>query len=218
MRLISRFNAQSEKNVTLLHLHVSLLVVNRNGDLFWKLMQPEHRRLSAFCRKLAGGSDDGDDLCQDALLTAYTKFDQLRQRSAFRPWLYRIVINIYRNRNRRPWWQRFLPLSKDIAERTAGCDPNERYEARRLLEHAFTALSAEERALITLFELDGWTVAELSDLFGTGESATKVRLHRARRKMRARLSHYLNGSKKKVSQMKTASEAETCVAFKPGVD
>ncbi len=181
-------------------------------------MQPEHRRLSAFCRKLTGGSDDGDDLCQDALLIAYTKFEQLRQQSAFRPWLYRIVINTYRNRVRRPWWQRFLPLNADIAERTAGCDPNERYEARRLLEHAFAALSPEERALITLFELDGWTVAELSDLFGSGVSAIKVRLHRARGKMRAGLADYLNGSKKKVSQMKSVSEAETCVALKPGVD
>lgn len=181
-------------------------------------MQPEHRRLSAFCRKLAGGRDDGDDLCQDALLAAYTKFDQLRQQSAFRPWLYRIVINTYRNRVRRPWWQRFLPLNAEIAERTAGCDPNERYEARRLLEHAFAVLSPGERALVTLFELDGWTVAELANLFGNGESAIKVRLHRARRKMRARLSYYLNGSKKKVSPIKPVSEAETCVAFKPGVD
>lgn len=191
--------------------------MDRNRDLFWKLIEPEHRKVSAFCRKLTGNRDDGDDLCQDALVQALDRFETLRKRGAFRPWLYRIVINAYKNRSRRSWWKRFSPLTDDIADQFGGHDPNPKYRARRLLEVGFTAISDEDRALVTLFEMDGWTVAELSIMFSASQGAIKVRLHRARKRMRMRLVKHLAKSGVKESK-KTVSEDETCIAIKQGAD
>ena len=163
-----------------------------NRDLFWNLLQPEHPRAEAFCRRLEGSRDDGDDLYQDALLAAMRKFDSLRDREAFRPWLYRIIVNRFKDRRRRPWLSRFLPLTSEVAESVGGDDDAESgFATRRWLERAFKALKPQERALVTLHELEEWTVAELAVLFKCPEGTIKARLSRARRKMHRRLTEYL---------------------------
>jgi len=158
--------------------------MDENRDLFWTLVEPEHPKARAYCRKLMGGREDGDDLYHDALVAARLHIADLRDRSAFRSWLYRIIINTFRKRVNRPWWKRRLSLNADEFERARTHDPAPGYASRRLLERAFRAISTEDQALITLFEMEGWTIAELSTLTGRTESAIRVRLHRARRKMR----------------------------------
>ncbi len=160
-------------------------------DRFWTLLEPEHSRAEAFCRKLMGARDDGDDLYQEALLTAMLKFDSLRDEASFRPWLYRIVVNTHKNRLRRPWWRRLVPLERDLVESRATDHPEDGFSAKRWLERAFRALSAPEKALITLFELESWSVAELSELYRAPEGTIKARLSRARRKMRREIERYL---------------------------
>ena len=208
-----------------------------NRNLFWKLLEPEHPKAEAFSRKLMGNRDDGDDLYQDALVLALTKFSSLRKQSSFRPWLYRILINTFKNRMRQPWWKRQTPLTREIEESTSGAggNPTAQNDARRWLETALSALSAKERALITLFELEGWSVAELAGMYGRAPGAIKTRLSRARAKMRDALvrrtlsaapaatekgiiaktdSKRLNSRTSKP----IVSEAELCVATKSGAD
>lgn len=190
----------------------------RNRDLFWKLTEPEHLRARAFCRKLMGNRDDGDDLYQDALVTALTRFEDLRDRSAFRSWLYRIVVNSFKNRIRQPWWKRFSPLTDQIAETATGENPEPGRAARRKLEIAFRGVSPEERALVTLFELEGWSVREIAKLQRTSEGAIKMRLSRARGKMRAALARFSSRRAADQKPKPKLSEDEICVAAKPGLD
>jgi len=160
--------------------------MDENRDLFWALVEPEHPRARAYCRKLMGSRDDGDDLYHDVLIAARLHFTDLRNREAFRGWLYRIIVNTFRKRVRRPWWRR-LSVSEEEFERAQTFDPAPGYASRRLLEKAFQAISTEDQALVILFEMEGWTIAELSELNGRSERAIRVRLHRARRKMREAL-------------------------------
>ncbi|UCD18286.1 MAG: RNA polymerase sigma factor [Candidatus Zixiibacteriota bacterium] len=161
-----------------------------NNDRFWDLLESFHPKAEGFCRKLAGNRDDGDDLYQDSLLHAMHKFSGLRDEKAFRPWLYRLIINRYRNRVRKPWWRRRETLGAGTPEGGAD-DPAGRYDSRRWLERGLKALSPEERALIVLFELQQWTVAELAELHGRPPGTIKARLSRARLKMRRALERYL---------------------------
>jgi len=160
------------------------------GNRFWSLLEPEHSRVEAFCRRLAGNRDDGDDLYQEALLAAMQKFDTLRDESAFRPWLYRIVVNKHRNRCRQPWWRRLVNLTRETIDQQQAGDPSELSAAKRWLQRAYRALTAEEQAMVTLFELEGWSIAELSNLFGKPEGTIKAKLFRARRKMREEIDRY----------------------------
>jgi RNA polymerase sigma factor (sigma-70 family) len=112
------------------------------------------------------------------------------------------------------WRHREAPLTPELSETLGGTDPSDRHQARRILETAFKAISEEDRALLTLFALEGWTVAELAQLFNKSESAIKVRLHRARQKMQRRLAKKVVRSARSIKQT-TVSEARTCIALKP---
>jgi RNA polymerase sigma-70 factor (ECF subfamily) len=150
------------------------------------MLSPEHRRAEAFCRKLCGTKDDGDDLYQEALLAAFQGVEALRDKLAFRNWFYSIIIRRYRNRFRHPWWKRRTTLTPEIAE-AHSFDPTERFDSHRWLERALKALKTEERALIVMFEIEGWSIGELSQIFNKPEGTIKAKLSRSRQKMRKSL-------------------------------
>lgn len=187
-------------------------------DQFWRLTKPEHLRARAFCRKLMGNREDGDDLYQDALVSALTRFESLRDNAAFRPWLYRIVINSFHNRMRKRWWKCFVPLTQEIAETVSGDNPLPALNARNRLKVAMAAVKPEDRALVTLFELEGWSIAELARMNGLSQGAIKVRLSRTRQKMREALAAPgIKAGKQKTKNTKLSEEA-ICVAARSGTD
>ena len=159
-------------------------------DHFWALLEQEQAKIRAFCRHLAGNREDGDDLCQEALVQAFQRFESLRDSERFRPWLYRIAVNRYRNSRRGSFWRRFAPSAGVDEAEIAGGDPTDAYAAGRLLDRAFKGVDPADRALIVLFETEGWTAGELGELLGASEQATRVRLHRIRRKMRKVLARH----------------------------
>jgi RNA polymerase sigma-70 factor, ECF subfamily len=162
--------------------------VGKNSSSFWQLVEKEHRSARAYCNRLAGNTTDGDDLYQDSVIKAYRGFAGLQNPESFRPWFYRIIGNTYKSRFRSPWWRRVLSQPVKIEDVEQGHDPTGVYEARRRLEHALSAVSTDDRILVTLAELEGWKISELSELMSTSEGAIKMRLSRARTKMRQRLS------------------------------
>jgi len=189
-----------------------------NRDLFWKLLEPEHKKARAFSRKLMGNRDDGDDLYQDSLVCALSGFGSLKKIEAFRPWLYRIIINCFKNRRRNPWWKWFLPVTAEIREIPDRANPAAAYAARRRLEKAFVVLTADDRALVTLRELEGWSISELARMKGKSEVNIKVRLSRARKKMREALILQLKGSNQQKAELTLQNEDKICVVMKPGED
>jgi RNA polymerase sigma-70 factor (ECF subfamily) len=173
-------------------------------DLFWKLLEPEHPKAEAFCRKLMQNRDEGDDLYQDALLLALRHFGSLNDHDSFRPWLYRIIVNSYKSRFRRPWWRRHATLTPKLLESRVTGDPVGQLTARRWLERAFEGLDPDERTLVTLFELEEWNTAELAKLYRISEGAVRARLFRSRKKMRKILTRYLS----RQEESKTIKEAD----------
>ncbi|MCP4603446.1 MAG: RNA polymerase sigma factor [Proteobacteria bacterium] len=159
---------------------------------FWKLMEPEYHRAMMFCRKLAADRERGDDLFQDALVAALTRFDGLRDEQALRPWLYRIIVNTFRSKTRRPWWKKRVALTEEIEHGLAGENPGDAHTARRWLKRAMQSLSLESRSLVTLYELEGWSIADLASLYSLSEGSVKARLFRARRKMKRVLSDFVS--------------------------
>jgi DNA-directed RNA polymerase specialized sigma24 family protein len=81
-----------------------------------------------------------------------------------------------------------------MAETLVGENPTVAQAARRRLAAAFRALTPDEQVLVTLFELNGWNIAEIARLTGRSEGSVKVKLSRSRKKMREALSRYLSKS------------------------
>jgi RNA polymerase sigma-70 factor (ECF subfamily) len=189
--------------------------MNRSRDLFWKLVEPEHVKARAFCRKLTNNREDGDDLYQDCLVKALTQFERLESADSFRPWLYRIIVNSFRNRVKSPWWKKVLSSTPEFLESVSGKDPSLFYTARRRLEIAFRAVEPVDRALITLLEMHGWTISELAEMKNLSEASVKMRLSRGRRKMRKALMKHLKMSGSSRNENINFQKDKVCVVTKP---
>ena len=74
-------------------------------------------------------------------------------------------------------------------------DQAQKGEAAEVLEWALRQLSPENRAVLTLVHLDGYSVREAAELLGWSLVNVKVRAHRARQALRKILSHILPGSR-----------------------
>lgn len=185
-----------------------------DNQQFWDLLKPLHRAAEAFSRMLAGNRDDGDDLYQEAVCRALPRLGQLRDPDAFRPWFYRVIVNCHRNRVTAPWWRRFERLKPEhdlvvSPERVAGP-----IHARMRLAVAMKPLSVQDRALVLLYDVEGWTVSELAGLAGVSEASVRTRLSRARKKMKAALLRYVS-SRPGVSIAEWfEKENDLCVAAK----
>lgn len=157
-------------------------------------MEPVHPAAESFCRRLAGNRDDGDDLYQEALLAALSKFGTLRDEGAFKPWLYRIAINTHKNLFGRGWFRKRIRLDDLTEEPVSNENMTSEYLMRHTLQIALSALDTYERALIVLYELEGWTISDLAKLDDSPEGTLKARLWRARQKMRKALISVNNRS------------------------
>jgi RNA polymerase sigma-70 factor (ECF subfamily) len=192
--------------------------MDRDRDLFWQLLEPEYLRGMMFCRKLMRDRDNGDDLYQDVLFTAYTKFGDLKDTGAFRTWFYRILINMFKSTIRRPWWKRRITLTDEMESNLAGENPIDRHTAGRWLERAFKAVSLEDQTLVTLHEIEGWNVKELAGLYGATEGSIKARLFRARNKMKKALKKFTRRSGLKMGATTGYQKECRCNAVKPNAE
>jgi RNA polymerase sigma-70 factor, ECF subfamily len=161
------------------------------NERFRTLLEPVYPKALGFARHLSRSRSDGDDLFQEALLRAFAKLATLRDATSFKPWLYRIVISVHRNRLRRAFWRRFLPLPDHVAEpstsgdyRVAEWSPDAA-ESARYAREALATLPAVQREAIVLYEIEGWQVDEIAALNRVSASAVKSRLARGRSRMRA---------------------------------
>ncbi|HKK19839.1 MAG TPA: RNA polymerase sigma factor [candidate division Zixibacteria bacterium] len=185
----------------------------KNRNLFYSLLEPVHPKAEAFCRKLAGNREDGDDLYQEGLLKALMSFESLRDHSAFKSWLYRILVNCHKNRARTSWWKRRVSLTAEMVESGPSHDPGGLYSARRRLKLALAVLKPEDRAMVVLSELEDWSIKELAQLFDKPQGTIKARLHRAKKKMLERLNETVDEQ-----QLNESTGDRICIAVKRNTD
>jgi RNA polymerase sigma-70 factor (ECF subfamily) len=138
-------------------------------------------------------SDVAADLVQDAFIRAYVNLARCRNRERFRVWL----ITLLRNRvldHLKEKRRKDASLSEDDVLRRAeaypdrGVEADERYALRTLMEEALGRLSEPLREAFVLRHLEDLPVAEVAELLGTGVSAVKMRLQRAREQLQRALA------------------------------
>lgn len=138
-----------------------------------------------------------EDLAQEIYLKMFTRLEQYRGRDGvpFEHWLSRLAVttclDALRAEKRRPEW-RWADLGDGEREwleffvgETPDVAPSDALGVREVVEKLLALLSAEDRLVITLLDLEERSVAEISRVTGWGISLVKVRAFRARRKLRA---------------------------------
>lgn len=137
-------------------------------------------RLLRLAYRLLWNAHDAEEIAQEALATAWRRVSQLNDPGKRNTWLYRVVINLSRNRLRRQG-PRFVPM-----ETSAEPDP---YPASGRLEHdelmervrcALVDLPARQRAALTLRDMEQLEYTQIAAILGTRESVARILVHRAR--------------------------------------
>jgi RNA polymerase sigma-70 factor (ECF subfamily) len=168
------------------------------GDLgaFAPVVRRHARNLVALCGRMVNDPQLGDELAQEAFARAYSSLGSFRGDCRFRHWLYRIAVNGCRDwlkagaRAERP-----AALSGD--ELVAPRDPERDAVFRQAvsaLERAIASLPAKYREAFTFFHVENMHYEEIEAITGVKVNALKVRVHRARAMLRARLGEHFEGN------------------------
>ena len=156
---------------------------------FDELVRRTHGDAYGLALRLTGNTEDARDVVQDAYLRAYKGLKNFRRDANFRTWLYRIVANCaytQATKNRR---HRHVELHDEVlvVETRPDNDPAVRGDIialRDALEAAVQALPERLRAVVVLRDVYDLPHEAIAAELGISVSATKVRLHRARRRLR----------------------------------
>jgi RNA polymerase sigma factor (sigma-70 family) len=169
---------------------ITSLFRHDSADDFERLLSPHIERLFRLAYRYCGEVAQAEDLVQDLLLKLYPKRKELCQIEALSPWLARSLYNHFIDTTRKG--QR-SPLTGAVSEEVLHSLPSgdsqpeqelERSDLQCQLEHAMTRLSPEQRALISLHDIEGYTLHELETMLETPIGTLKSRLHRGRLQLR----------------------------------
>lgn len=178
-----------------------LVASARRGDKAAFGVLVERHQLAARRLALRMVSNPGvvQDLVQEAMLEAYLSLDHLREPERFRSWLGGIVLNLCRNylreRKRRGLVNAIPSTGKDFDWGQLHSDlpgPEVSAEARELHRSVLSAiqeLPAGQREATLLFYYEYLSLQEIAAVAGVSVGAVKVRLYRARQRLREHLLH-----------------------------
>jgi RNA polymerase sigma-70 factor, ECF subfamily len=157
----------------------------------------EHQRMvMQLGINLLGDRDEALDLSQEVFLRVFRTIRHFRGQSQLRTWIYRIVVNQARNRQR--WWRRRYRSSQvsldqhleQYGDHLAGRDqaaPDRMFAQKQLasrLQDALEHLPFDQRTAIVLREVDGLSYDDIAFSLGVTLGTVKSRLTRARQALR----------------------------------
>jgi RNA polymerase sigma factor (sigma-70 family) len=152
--------------------------------------------------RMVSDEEAAREIVQEALLEAYLSLDRLRDAGRFRSWLVGIALNLCRNhlREQRKQEETVKRIGRDALEllrqNTSAPDPQRVSEERELYRRVLLAveeLIPAQREAALMFYYEYLSVQEIAAISGISAGAVKVRLHRARERLRTRLTAELTG-------------------------
>jgi RNA polymerase sigma-70 factor (ECF subfamily) len=192
-----------------------LLTALRLGDedAFARLVDRYHAPMLRVARAYVATKEAAEDVVQEAWLGVIKGLDGFEGRASLKTWLFRIVINRAMTRGGRE--ARSVPFSSLGADEPS-IDPSEfnqtgrwagwwlrensvtdlpegvalAKESRRIIDEVISGLPANQRLVISLRDVQGFSSDETCELLGVSEANQRVLLHRARTRVRAALEMY----------------------------
>ena len=164
---------------------------------FEGMMAVYQDRLFAFALRLSGNPQDAEEIVQDAFVRSYRALSGYPAERiaglALRPWLYKITLNVFRNRARRKippvdsldaWAEDGIRPEPSAPEGDRPDAEAARAEQRRELGAYVAALPERYRAAVVLRHVAGLPYAEIAAVLGQAEGTAKSNVHRGIQQLR----------------------------------
>ncbi len=164
----------------------------RRGDVaaFEHLFERHGSKMKSIALNLLGNPNDAEDAVQEAFLKVHRGIRNFRGQSAFSTWMYRILVNACYDMRRRGLRRLEepapdLPEGEELPHPPA---PAANHPLRMALESSVAKLSDAYRSVFLLYEVEGFAHAEIAEMLGISEGASKNRLFEAKRELRRMLA------------------------------
>ena len=171
----------------------------RDEDACAELVNEHQRLVYQLSLNLLGDHNEALDLSQEVFLRVFRTIHTFRGASQLRMWIYRIVVNQARNRQR--WWRRRHKSQQvslddhirdhgELPDSGNGVSPDRVLGQKVLAERirfALDRLPFDQRTALVLREIDGLSYEEIGYSLGIAVGTVKSRLARAREALRAQL-------------------------------
>ena len=181
-----------------------LIKAFQKGDkkAFDELVIRHKDRIFSLCYRFLGDYEEANDSAQEAFLKAYGSLNSFRLESAFSTWLYRIAVNICKNKlGSSAYKARHKTVSLDnpgipsedrlpMEIPDGAPSPLARMEEREkmaLLQGALDTLPAEFKMAVTLRDVEGLSYEDIAEITGLNLGTVKSRIARARTDLRNKL-------------------------------
>jgi RNA polymerase sigma-70 factor (ECF subfamily) len=164
------------------------MTIIEKQDKFIELLDSINDRLYMYSRSLENCREDAEDLVNDTIMACYENFENLKDYSCFKGYVFKTARSKFRQKHRRSWlfgkndslnannmisndFKPDLPLEIEILYKTLDKLPDKQKEA------------------VVLFEISGFSLEEIKDIQNSTLSAVKSRVKRGREKLTELLVH-----------------------------
>jgi RNA polymerase sigma-70 factor (ECF subfamily) len=171
-------------------------------DAFEQLFERHRRQVARIASRFFAQREQIEEIIQDSFTKAYFALNTYHgtHEASFKAWLAQITVNCcydhLRRARRRP--EQSFDEIEDAGThefsawlRSHPADVETKLVSRDLASKLLSRLSAEDRLVLTLLDVEGFSVAEISELTNWSISKVKVRAHRARAHLRRILQRYV---------------------------
>lgn len=163
-------------------------ILNGETECFSIFLDRYGRPLYSLIVQIVGCPEDAEELVQDVFLKAFRHLSSYKGECLFSTWLYRIAYNAAVSATRKKKQELFYieenainNVPDDKADHVL-CPTDDEERIARLMQ-AVDWLSADEKALITLFYFEEKSVDEVGEILKLSLGNVKVKLHRTRKKI-----------------------------------
>jgi RNA polymerase sigma-70 factor (ECF subfamily) len=168
---------------------VAAACVNGNLQGYEQLYRWQGSRMKNLARNLLGSQTDAEDAVQETFLKIQRRITSFRGQSSFVTWTFRILVNTCHDL-RRARLRRKDHASEDVESLLPGNVPRAPVahpSLRMALERALERLTAHQREVFLLYEVEGFRHAEIAGMLEISETASKNTLFQAKKNLRALL-------------------------------
>jgi len=173
-----------------------------SDEAFNRLVLRHQRRAVNLAYRFLGNYEDACDVAQEAFVRVHKHLRRFKGQSSFKTWLYKIVLNLSRNKYR--WKKRRGEFGRISIDNPGGDNPGNpmeipdttlsvareirRKEIRSRIQEALSRLPKNHREILVLRHMEGLSYSDISGMLGCAEGTIKSRLHRARIEIRKLLA------------------------------
>jgi RNA polymerase sigma-70 factor (ECF subfamily) len=161
-----------------------------DGPAFNALLERHRERVWRICFRLLGNEHDAADAAQEVFVSLFLQRAEFAGRSKYSTWVHGIAVRtcLSQRRSRGRRRLRETATSEQSLEQTSNSTNEANVSLSLDLTRMLETLDEEDRALIIMKYAEGYEYEELSDVFGLSVSACKMRVSRARERIRTRFA------------------------------